>query len=398
MADFQEVVDLINEQGKDFQNFKAAQNARFGELEKDIRETAKKAGRPFCPDATTASSKASEHFIDTKTGKAIPVLKHGDSLAALHSKSSDAPSPWRLLRGLVLGANAPDAADLDHERKSLNLNNDAGGGYTVTGSLAAEWIDALRAQSALSRAGITTLPMDAGSVSLARVTGDPSVSWHGESAALPETSPTFGKLTLNAKTAVCLVRFSLEIGQDAADFERQLQSVLVRAMAGAIDSAGLNGVTTSAGAAPGGILNLSGRNSVTSVGAPANWDFLADAVYELLNDNVPESEIGSFIANPALWKVMAKKKTGITNDQSPLQASPEIARIPRIWTTAMPAATGVIARWQDVVMGVRQGITVKILDQAFMGSNLDLALLCYSRVDFGVTNPASVCSVEGITT
>ncbi|MDD5030534.1 MAG: phage major capsid protein, partial [Rhodoferax sp.] len=127
------------------------------------------------------------------------------------------------------------------------------------------------------------------------------------------------------------------------------------------------------------------------------WDFLADAVYELLNADVPESRIGSFIGNPALWKKMAKLKSGITNDNSPLAPSPEIARIPKIWTTAIPAATGVIADWGDVVMGIRQGITVKLLDQSFMGSNLDLALLCYSRLDFGVTRPVSICTVEGIT-
>lgn len=397
MSNLDEVKALIEEQGKSWHEFKAAQSARLSILETETRELMKKAGRPFAEFSGTSQPHL-EQFIDTKTGKAIPVLKHGDSLAALHGKSNDAPSPWRLLRGIILGGNAPDAGELAEERKSMNIMNDPSGGYTVSGSQAAEWIDALRAQSALSRAGVTTLPMDSGQVALARVTADPAVSWHGESAALPEAAPTFGKLTLNAKTAVCLARFSLEIAQDGADFEKQLQGVLVNAMAAAIDAAGLNGVTTNAAAAPSGILNLSGRNSVTSVGAPANWDFLADAVYELLADNVPEEEIGAFIANPALWKVMAKLKTGLTNDESPLTPSPEIARIPRIWTTAMPAASGVIAKWSDVVMGIRQQITVKVLDQSFMGSNLDMALLCYSRLDFGVTRPTSICTVEGITT
>ena len=397
MVDLTEITRLIEEQGEAAKEFRAVHVARLGVLEKEVGDLAKKAGRPFAPDATGNNQKPGEHFIDVKTGKAIPVLKHGDSLAALHEKSSDEPSPWRVLRGIVLGPNAPDARELENERKSLLIGNDPSGGFTVSGSLAAQWIDALRAQSALSRAGVTTLPMDAGQVGLARVTADPTVSWHGESADLSEASPTFGKLTLNAKTAVCLTRFSLEISQDSADFERQLQNVLVGAMAAAIDSAGLNGVTTGAAAAPSGILNLSGRNSVTSVGGPVAWDFLADAVYELLNDNVPENEVGAFIANPALWKKMAKLKTGITNDNTPLTPSPEIARIPKIWTTAIPAATGVIAKWSDVVMGVRQQITVKLLDQSFMGSNLDLALLCYSRLDFGVTRPTSICSVEGIT-
>lgn len=397
MTDISEITTMIETQGRAAKAFQDTQIKRIDGIEKSMTEIEKKAGRPGAGASGDAKAPR-DTWIDTKTGKAIPVLRHGDSLAALTGKSADAPSLGRVLRGIVLGGNAPDARELEEERKSLNLGVDTGGGYTVSGSLAAEWVDALRANSALSRAGVVTLPMDTGQVGIARVTADPSVSWHGESAALPETEPTFGKLTLTAKTCVTLVRFSLEIGQDSTNFEQQLQRVLVNAMAAAIDSAGLNGVTTNAGAAPAGILNLTGRNSVTSVGAPVAWDFLADAVYELLNDNVPESRIGSFIGNPALWRKMAKLKSGITNDNSPLTASPEIARIPKIWTTAIPAATGAIADWGDVVMGVRQAITVKLLDQSFMGSNLDLALLCYSRLDFGVTRPVSICTVEGITT
>jgi len=111
----------------------------------------------------------------------------------------------------------------------------------VTGALADTWIDYLRAAMVLSRAGARTPPMDTGQVSIARVTADPTVSWHGESVALPDTAPTFGKVTLNAKTAVCLVRLSLELAQDSANIESQLQGVMTNAMAGAIDSAGLNG-------------------------------------------------------------------------------------------------------------------------------------------------------------
>lgn len=394
MTTITDIGEMVETQGKALDAWEQKHDKRLDEMDKALLELEKRAGRPRATDASTPAGARPESWIDCKTGKAVPILRHGDSLAALVGKSAGAPSLGRVLRGLVLGGNAPDARELEEERKSLNLGIDTGGGYTVTGSLAAEWVDALRAQSALSRAGVLTLPMDTGQVGIARVTADPSVSWHGESAALPETAPTFGKLTLTAKTAVCLVRFSLEIGQDSQNFEQQLQKVLVNAMAAAIDSAGLNGVA----GGPTGILNLDGRNSVTSVGAPVAWDFLADAVYELLNDNVPEARIGSFIGNPALWKKMAKLKTGITNDNTPLTPSPEIARIPRIWSTAIPAATGVIADWGDVVMGVRQAITVKLLDQSFMGSNLDLALLCYSRLDFGVTRPVSICTMEGITT
>src|SRR5207237_478061 len=102
-----------------------------------------------------------------------------------------------------------------------------------------------------------------------------------------------------------------ELSQDAANIEDILASTMTSAMAGAIDSAGLVGVTTDAAAAPDGIFNLAGRSKATSVGAPSNWDWLVDAIYTLLASNVPQDQIGALIGHPALWKKMRKLKSGI---------------------------------------------------------------------------------------
>ena len=397
-----EILDLIQKQGESFEAFTKRQDARFKALEADFIEVAKKSGRPFATDASGQdTAPQSSGWINAKTAEPILVLKHGQALAKAH-RGSDAPSIGRLLRGLCLGGTAPDANELAEERKNLNMGSDPAGGYTVNGALADQWIDALRANMVLSKAGALTLPMDAGKVSIARVTADPTCSWHGEGAALPAAEPTFGALNLTAKTVVCLVKFSVELAQDSANLEQQLEGVITRAMANAIDRAGLVGVTENAGAAPGGIMNLSGRNSVTSIGAPADYDFLVDGIYELLADDVQMENIGAMIAHPAVWKKLAKIRTGITNDESPLQPPAEVARVPKLWTTAAPltggtTASGIIADWRDLIFGVRQQITVKVLQESFMGSNLQLAVLAYARVDFGAARPQSFCTLEGIT-
>jgi HK97 family phage major capsid protein len=284
----------------------------------------------------------------------------------------------------------------------MGVSSDPSGGYTVAGSLASEWIDLLRANMVLSQAGARTVPMNTGSLSIARVTSDPVVTWHGENAAISAAEPTFGQITLNAKTAVCLVKMSLELSQDSANIEQILQSTIVSAMAGAIDSAGLVGVTTNAAAAPSGVVSLADRNKVLAIGAPTNWDFAADGIYELMLDNVPMDAIGAMIAHPALWKKMRKLKTGITNDNTPLTAPDEIAKMRKLWTTAAPltggtTATAVIADWRDLLFGVRKDITVRVLQESFLGSNLQIAVLAYARVDFAATRHQSFCTLEGIT-
>jgi HK97 family phage major capsid protein len=148
-------------------------------------------------------------------------------------------------------------------------------------------------------------------------------------------------------------------------------------------------------------MNLADRNKVLTIGAPTSWDFLVDGMYELAADNVPMENIGAFIAHPAVWKKMRKLKTGITNDNTPLTMPAEIAALPKLWTTAAPltggtTATGIIGNWRDLIFGVRNQITVRVLSEAYLGDSLQIALLAYARVDFAATRPESFCTMEGI--
>lgn len=399
------IENVINELGTAFDQFKSTHDERLDKIEEKfgrVEEVLLKAGRPNLVGSSRkdgSEDKPQQFFFDTKTRQRVPVLEHGQRLADLDEKK-EIPSLGRVLRGIILGGKADDAKELAEERKALSIDSDPSGGYTVAGELSSRWIDLLRSQLVLSRAGASTVPMNGKTLSLARLTGDPSTSWHSENAALESGDPTLGSVELSAKTVTCLVKLSLELSQDSANIEEILNRSITSAMAAAIDSAGLVGVTTNAAAAPAGIMNLANRNSVTSIGAPANWDFLVDGVYELLADNVAMSDIGAFVAHPAVWKKMAKLKTGITNDETPLVAPAEVAALPKLWSTAAPltggTAKGIIANWRDLMFGIRRDITVRVLDQSFMGSNLQLAVLAYARCDFAAMRAESFCTLEGL--
>lgn len=269
------------------------------------------------------------------------------------------------------------------------------------GTLSARWIDLLRSAMVLTQAGARTVPMPTNQLALARLTGDPTTSWHGENAALVASEATFGAVTLSAKTITCLVKLSLELSQDAANIEEILESSITSALALEIDRAGLTGVTTNTAAGPSGIYDLTGRSTVTGVGAPVSWDFVVDGAYELLSRNVPISRIGALIAHPALWKKMTKLKTGLSGDATPLVMPEAVARVPKLWTTSAPLSGGtakaVMGAWGDLLFGVRKDITVRLLGETFLGSNLQVALLAYARVDFAATRPESFVTMEGIT-
>ena len=395
MSEAKEILATLEEMGRKSEKWRSEKGAEIDELKTTIEELQKKTNRPQTDTVEAAAT--AESWIDVKTHETIPVLTHAQSLSA-PQKKAETPSMGRVLRGLVLGGRAHDAKHLEEERKAMSIGYDPGGGYTVSGVLANEWIDLLRANMVLSKAGARTVPMTSNSLTLARVTGDPTISWHGENNAITASDATLGAMTLYAKTVVCLVKLSLELSQDSANIEQILATTITSAMANAIDSAGLNGVD----AGPSGVINLSGRNSVTGIGAPTSWDFAIDGMYELMADNVPAERIGAMVAHPALWKKMAKLKTGITNDKTTLVMPDEVAKLPRLWTTAAPlesgtTATAVIADWRDLLFGVRQDINVRVLQETFLGSNLQIAVLAYARVDFGATRRDSFCTLEGIT-
>ena len=344
------------------------------------------------------------YVVEGKTGKRIPLLSSQHRLQDLPEFKGDAkmPSVGRVLRGLILGNRADDHRELDEERKALSINPDPAGGYLVDGPLAGQWIDLLRAAMVLNRAGVATIPMGSKTLTIAKLLADVGTAWHAENAALSNADPNFGAVELNARTVTAVLKLSLELSQDAANIETILQTSITKALALAIDQAGLVGTSTNSAIAPLGVINLAGRGKVTSIGAPTSWDFLVDAMANLMGSNVTMDDIGAFIAHPKVWQKMRKLKTGISGDNRSIDPPSEIADLQKYWTTSMPVtggttATGVIGKWSDLLYGVRSNIQVRVLQEAFMGSNLQIGMVAYARCDFVAARDASFCTCEGIT-
>lgn len=393
--DHSELKSLLVAQGDGIQDIKAHVNA----LDADLALL--KSGVAGAPGAQAEAKRKPAMLRDAATGKALPVFEHEQRIADhLQVDRSGPPmNVGRLLRGMVLGGDADDAAQLEDERKAMAVHVDPSGGFTVGGALAGFWVDALRANMVLSQAGARTIPMATNSLDIAVLGSDPQAFWRSENAPVIESEATFGKVALQSKTVAALVRMSVELAQDSANVEEVLQRALTQALAHAIDKAGLVGESTNAAAAPFGLMNIVGRNKVTGIGAPVSWDFLADGMYELMLDNAPAPS--ALIAHPALWKKMVKLKTGQTDDNTPLVAPAELAAVRKLYTTAAPlagnTAAGVLGDFSELLFGVRQQIVVRVLREAFMASNLQVAIIAYARCDFVPTREKSFCTLEGIT-
>ena len=399
-----ELVTTLKQIGEEQHKLNERLEQRFDELGSRVESLE---ARKSSPGKTATETKAPEGiagldrpevWVDRKSGEVIPVLTHKDRWSAGEPNTTGV-SVGRWLRGVLTGKYSDDRKELSEEMKALATAPDASGGYTVPKPLAREFIDMLRDRMVLSRAGARTVPMTSKTLSIAKIVSDADVAWHAESAPVNDDSPAFDAVDLSAKTVVGLVKLSLELSQDSINVEQAIVRSLTGSMGVEIDRAGLMGDGSSN--SPTGISEFSGRNIISSVGALEDYDKFLDGVGLLLAQNVPLERVGPIVLGTAAWADLAKLKTGITSDKTPL-VRPEALTMPFLPTTAVEdgsplTSTAYVADWSDLLYGVRQDITVRVLNEAFFGSNLQIAVLVYARVDFAAAREQSFVTLEGIT-
>lgn len=324
-------------------------------------------------------------------GNAVRVYAPHERIA--DSAAGSRPGLGEFLNAVVTGRG------MDRIRADLGTTPDSAGGYTVPTSIAREFIDRLRAKSILIQAGARTFPMESKTHRLVRVTADPAVTWRAtENAALTPADPTFGALDLTAKTVAVATKISFELAQDGVNAWEAAKTSLINAMALAIDKAGLHGVANG----PSGLIAVSGRTQVTGVGAPS-WDAFITGLENLAAADVDLDKCNQWITSPRTWGDLQRLKTGITNDNTPRAMPPAIAKhklhvSSSVLNTLGAGSDSVIfgGDFSDVVFGIRQDITLRVLPERFADS-LSVGLLCWARVDWGVMRPASIVTLEGVT-
>lgn len=156
MSDISEVVSLIQKQGENFQEFKAAQSQRFKTLEDELREVSKKAGRPSFAGASDGNDDHTKAFISyLRTGR-----------------------------------------EIDLHQKTMSIGSDPDGGYLVPTELDRELTKYLRARSPMRQLA-RVVPVSGAEYKQPASTGGTGYSWVGESQPRPETaSPSLKMVTI----------------------------------------------------------------------------------------------------------------------------------------------------------------------------------------------------------
>jgi HK97 family phage major capsid protein len=412
--------ELSTEEGQMLADLKS-EGERLGSLENRyaILESFDKPGAPAIVRPPLIAQPAKENgnapdaWIDPHTGQHIRVLAPKDRMVDLVEPSAHSDlSVGKCLRGIVTGRwdNA------EAERKAMTEGTLGSGGYLLPSPLSAQIIDKVRNAACVVRAGAITVPMDAASLAMARVTADPSCAWHSENAEITASEPTFDRVNFAAHTLASLATMSVELFEDVANADSIVTATIGKVLALELDRACLLG--TGVAPQPKGIRNQTSvvidsttfgtdgaAISTTTPTGAVGWDWLAKQISALwgVNEN-PNAVI--YAPRTAGELDLLRATTG-----EPLGPPNSVANLQRLFTNQIPinqtqggssdCSSAFVGDFSAALIGMRRDVVVEVSRFASVGSTslfstLGVGIRAYLRADFQVARPGAFRVVTGI--
>ncbi|MGE0733734.1 MAG: phage major capsid protein [Alphaproteobacteria bacterium] len=341
-----------------------------------------------------------QRFVDLKTGAELRALGPKDSFAS--TLRGDYGRSSLTFGDFVAGAVTGRWRNPEHqaEARTMSIGVDAGGGYMVPAPLSSQFIDLARAQMQVQAAGATMIPMDTKTLDLARNAGDATAAWKAENAAASFSDMTLERVQLSCETVMAAIRLSNELFDDAPNIGQVIESSLSQAMALEMDRVCLEGSGTSP--EPCGIYNAAGTLDIDNAEAAlTDYDQFSRAVEQIRTQH---HEPNAILLHPQTLGRLDRLKD--TTDQ-PLQAPPSwqgLTKLPtaQISTTMLGSPSllaAYIAKWSEMLIGVRREIKVEFSMVAASGS--DSAFLQYqiwvravARMDVQLMRPRAFCTIK----
>jgi HK97 family phage major capsid protein len=296
----------------------------------------------------------------TRDGRELRALAPSERLADLPQPNNQRFAPLSLGRAII-GLSTGNWSQAHAEKLAISEGSNAAGGFLVTPAFATPIIDLARAQSAVIRAGASTLPWAAESdtMTMARVTKDPTFSIVAENATIPESSMTFGAVNFIAKKIGTIVSLSRELAEDAPNAAALIEATLAKALAVELDRMALVGIGNTE---LGGLLNRAGIGSTGTIGA-IQWEDLHAAKIAIEKANYAAN---AYVCSPDIGGDLdiLTSGDGTTLAKSWLGAPPSLAGISRCVSTNCPDANVFVGQFNQLVLAIRRNAQIEVSTQA----------------------------------
>lgn len=286
--------------------------------------------------------------------------------------------------------------------KAAMSTAEPGGGYLVPDILSGSVIDRMRAATPIFAAGAQTVPMTASTLDIARVTGDPSASWHAESAGITASDVTLDRVRFTARTLPTLVKVSRELAEDAPNLGQVVEQAIAGALGAELTRVSLRGSGTAP--EPQGIRNQTGVElfAIGANGGPLTIDMLIDRHTAIATANAAANGI---IWHPRTSGGVSKLAKDANGVYFPLPSP--LAELGRFTTTTIPAnlakGTGTnltevyMGDWAQLLIGLRTALRIEPLRERF-ADNGEYAFLAWMRADVQLAHGAAFSVITDTTT
>ena len=143
---------------------------------------------------------------------------------------------------------ASDHFGNDRVSSAMSANVHAAGGSLVAGAFSSAWIDLLRAKAIMRAAGVPSIPLDDGSLTIGRKTGASTSYYRGEGANAQVSQLTTGDLKLIGKEMVTMVSITEKLARSpSAGATAMVRNDIIQSAALCEDLYFIRGVAAGAG-------------------------------------------------------------------------------------------------------------------------------------------------------
>lgn len=225
--------------------------------------------------------------------------------------------------------------------------------------------------------------------------------WRAENAPIAESEPTFGDVSLDAKSLAVIVKASREWLEDVPNGDQLLRNSMSNAFALGLDAAIFFGTGTNN--TPRGLASTPGLQSVsmgTNGAALTGWTPFLDAALALETAN--EGKIDAIVMAPRTNRVLAGL---VDTTGQPLQRPPLLADVPILSTTGVPvnetqgtatnASSAFLGDFSQVLVGIRTALQITVLHERFADTG-QVGFVGWLRADVAVARPAALAKIVGI--
>ena len=294
----------------------------------------------------------------------------------------------RKAQGLLIPHDAPIM------QRDAFLKAGNGAKFVSTDLLVGSFIDALKAETVLTKAGALVLSGLVGDVAIPKG-GNVDGGWiDGENGDSPQNKPTLGQVTGTPKTAGGHVDISRRLmNQSSVDVEAFVQKILIEAIARLIDTAALVG--TGANGQPKGITLTAGVNNPTiaTPGEPTRAE-LTKFRGSIAADNALIGALG-WIFPSDVWEILANTPNGVFTVGTDIVINPgyvldvegnRMLGNATYETNLAPAKSLFLGVWNQLVMGLWSGVDL-IVDPYSLSKSGAVRVVALQDADIMLRHP-----------